>query len=324
MTGLYIVMYHYVRPIADSKYPGIKGLELTLFEKQIQFFNDNFSVVTMEQVVDAACRGIELPENALLLTFDDGYIDHYQYVFPILQKYSMQGSFFVPSAVVKYGKVLDVNKIHFILACSKIEELMPKVMSMLNEYRDSGYNIESNKVLFDNLAVANRWDCKEVIFVKRLLQGYLEEDVRNEMVSRLFEDIVGESEKEFSEKLYLNKEQITEMKNAGMYFGLHGEEHYWLNKLPIEKMMKDIDNSMAFFDEILDKDNLVINYPYGGYNNAVLDYAKKIGCKLGLGVEPGVANVKIGNAYALPRFDTNDFPPKSDRYMEYSNDNKLN
>ena len=34
MGNLTIVMYHYVRPIANSDFPGIKGLEL-------QGFNDN-------------------------------------------------------------------------------------------------------------------------------------------------------------------------------------------------------------------------------------------------------------------------------------------
>ena len=135
MSHLSIVMYHYVRPIKNSEYPGIKGLEYDLFRQQIQFFKENFHAVTMEQVIDSLDGKCELPENPILLTFDDGYMDHYQYVFPVLKEYGMQGSFFVPSGILKYGKVLDVNKIHFILACSQIEELLPKVYELLREYR---------------------------------------------------------------------------------------------------------------------------------------------------------------------------------------------
>lgn len=51
MNQLSIVMYHYVRPIKDSSYPGIKGLEFDLFKEQIAFFRDNFHVITMEEVI---------------------------------------------------------------------------------------------------------------------------------------------------------------------------------------------------------------------------------------------------------------------------------
>lgn len=50
---LYISMYHYTRDLVHSRYPEIKGLAYDLFEKQLQFFSKNFSVVTMEEVIGA-------------------------------------------------------------------------------------------------------------------------------------------------------------------------------------------------------------------------------------------------------------------------------
>ena len=35
-------MYHYVRPIRNSKFSDIKGLEITQFKNQIAFFRQNF------------------------------------------------------------------------------------------------------------------------------------------------------------------------------------------------------------------------------------------------------------------------------------------
>lgn len=79
MSKLYISMYHYVRDLKHSRYPAIKGLDVSLFRQQIEFMKDHFSIVTMEQVIDAVERKSALPENPLLLTFDDGYIDNYIY-----------------------------------------------------------------------------------------------------------------------------------------------------------------------------------------------------------------------------------------------------
>ena len=69
-------MYHYVRDLKHSRYPEIKGLDVSLFRQQIEFMKAHFSIVTMEQVIDAVERKINLPENALLLTFDDGYAEN--------------------------------------------------------------------------------------------------------------------------------------------------------------------------------------------------------------------------------------------------------
>lgn len=316
MNRLSIVMYHYVRPIKDSAYPGIKGLELNLFREQIAFFKENFQVITMEEVIDAVREKRRLPERAMLLTFDDGYIDHYQYVFPVLKEYGMQGSFFVPSGILKYNKVLDVNKIHFILACMELEKLLPELYGLLDDYRRKGWEIEPDEVLFDKLAVANRWDPKEVIFVKRLLQSYLEEELRGRIVDELFEKAVGVSEADFSKRLYMNLTQIEEMKAAGMFFGLHGERHYWLNHLPADKMREDIVNGMQYFESVMDKDHLVMNYPYGGYNEEVVRCAGNLGCVLGISVEARHADLDMDDPMLLPRLDTNDFPPKSNHWQE--------
>ena len=35
---IFIVMYHYVREIKNSKYPKLKGLEFKKFKDQINFF----------------------------------------------------------------------------------------------------------------------------------------------------------------------------------------------------------------------------------------------------------------------------------------------
>ncbi|HFU4518377.1 TPA: polysaccharide deacetylase family protein [Streptococcus suis] len=43
----------------------------------------------------------ELPENPLLLTFDDGCKDYFTDVLPVLLKYGLQGSFYVPMQYFK-------------------------------------------------------------------------------------------------------------------------------------------------------------------------------------------------------------------------------
>ena len=42
-NNVYVVMYHYVREIKNSKFSNLKGLEFRDFKKQIDYFLDNHS-----------------------------------------------------------------------------------------------------------------------------------------------------------------------------------------------------------------------------------------------------------------------------------------
>lgn len=308
-------MYHYVRDLAHSRYPKIKGLEYDLFKQQIEFFEKNFHVVTMEQVIDAwNSPNAELPEKALLLTFDDGYIDHFAAVFPVLREHHMQGSFFIPGKTFCENQLLDVNKVHFILASAPIQALNEELFKRMDYYRGTEFDFPQNEELFSTYAVPNRFDTKETIFAKRILQTVLPERLRNIISTELFEKYVGLPEEMFARELYMNRDQLRCLKDSGMYIGLHGYDHYWLGNLDEVHMKRDIDQALDAMDEFINPRNWVLNYPYGSYNENVLRYIEKKGCTLGMTTEVALAEVNVHGRYVLPRFDCNDFPPKSDNF----------
>lgn len=311
---LYIAMYHYTRDLVNSRYPGIKGLDLPLFRQQLDYFKENFHVVTMEQVLEAVYTGKKMPPKALLLTFDDGYIDNYTVAMPLLQERRMQGSFFIPGKTIMKNVLLDVNKIHFILASADIHVILKDLLEKMDYYRGREFNYPKNQELIEKYEVASRLDRKEVIFVKRILQTVLPEKLRNRITSELFEKYLGLPEDKFARELYMNHDQIRFMKSAGMHIGFHGYDHYWLANLSEEEMKKDIDKGLETIGDYMDAHNWVINYPYGNYSSAVCNYAKSKGAKLGLTTEVRIAQLDKDNALTLPRLDCNDFPPKSENY----------
>ena len=312
-------MYHYTRDLVHSRYPEIKGLAYDMFEKQLQFFKENFSVVTMQDVIEAL-NGKQLPLNALLLTFDDGYIDNYTVAMPLLKKYGMQGSFFIPGKTFTENVLLDVNKIHFVLAsASNPKELVSDINILLDsarqtpEYRD----LPSNEVLYAQYGIANRFDNADVVFCKRILQTAIPENLRNEMSSKLFAKYVGINESNFARELYMNSDQIQCMKDNGMFIGIHGYDHYWLGNLQKEQMQQDVDKALKAMAPFIDSNAWVMNYPYGSYNRDVIDYISSKGCVLGLTTKVAKAELNNENRFTLQRLDCNDFPPKSDNYLKY-------
>lgn len=313
-SKLTVVMYHYVRDLKNSRYPEIKGCNIELFKEQISFLKKHYNFVTVEEVLDAYYNNSTLPEKAVLLTFDDAYKDHFNCVFPILEHEKIQGAFYPPVKAVTEHTVLDVNKIHFILASTPVEKfdkLLNEIKFLLDNYREE-YQLESYDYYFNKLAVASRFDPKEVIFVKRLLQVELIEELRKKMTDELFVKIVGIEESAFSRELYMSIDQIKCMVDCGMHIGSHGYDHYWLSSLPKEKQEFEIAKSIDFIGNVGgDSKNWTICYPYGDYNQDTIDLLKQHGCKMGLCTKVDVATIGSSIAdsiFKLPRLDVNDLP----------------
>ncbi|MCI8769748.1 MAG: polysaccharide deacetylase family protein [Lachnospiraceae bacterium] len=307
-------MYHYTRDLKHSRYPEIKGLDVNLFQQQISFLKKNFTIVTMEEVIGSIKGQNELPDDAVLLTFDDGYIDNYTFAFPILAEEKVQGSFFIPGKTFSTHQLLDVNKIHYILANGNMKNLLADLMERMNYYRGMEYDFPSNEELYFEYAKESRYDSKETIFIKRMLQTVLPENLRNRISSDLFERHVGITEEQLSYELYMTENQIRTLKRYGMFIGIHGYDHYWLGNLSKQQMQEDILKALDVMDEFIDNKCWVMNYPYGSYNTDVLDFLGNAGACIGLTTEVAVADLDKHKSLELPRLDCNDFPPKSNIY----------
>jgi len=305
-------MYHYVRDLKNSRYPEIKGLDIKLFKEQLQYILKYYKIIKMEDLIEAVKGNKELSNNSLLLTFDDAYKDHFEFVLPILKELGIQGSFFPPAKAIQEHKVLDVNKIHFVLAsCEDKSKLTSDIFSMMDKYREK-YSLKSNDYYYEKLAIKNRFDTAEVIFIKRILQMELPEQLRNLIVDFLFNKYVSMDEATFSQKLYMNLNELKQMKEEGMYIGSHGHDHYWLNTLSPENQEKEIDLSIEFLEKIgCNNSDLVMCYPYGAYSDSLIELLKKKGFVIGLTTEVGMVDLEDCDAYALPRLDTNDLPKES-------------
>jgi peptidoglycan/xylan/chitin deacetylase (PgdA/CDA1 family) len=310
-SDLTVVMYHYVRDLKLSRYPQIKGLDFSLFKEQILYLEKNYTFVTIEQVIATYKGDEQLPKKAVLLTFDDGYIDHFSYVFPFLYNRKIQGSFYAPVKAITEHVILDVNKIHFILAeATDISILLNEVKIQL-EYYSKEYELKPFDYYFSKLAIGNRFDSKEVIFFKRLLQIELEEGLRTKITDAIFSKIIGVDQEVFSKELYMNKEQLSCMVSNGMHVGSHGYNHYWLGSLTKEEQRAEIVKSMNFIKEIGgDLNQWTICYPYGNFNDDTLSLLNEYKCSLGFSTIVDLVTIDKAqdSRYKMPRLDTNDLP----------------
>jgi peptidoglycan/xylan/chitin deacetylase (PgdA/CDA1 family) len=85
-----VLMYHHVTPQGGSLNCSVKN-----FESQMRFLaKHGYTSLTAEQFA-GFLKGETVPKKSVVLTFDDGYLNNYEYAHPILEKYGMHALMFV-------------------------------------------------------------------------------------------------------------------------------------------------------------------------------------------------------------------------------------
>jgi peptidoglycan/xylan/chitin deacetylase (PgdA/CDA1 family) len=121
-----ILMYHYVSPLPDDADEYRRDLTILpgVFHAHIEYlFFEGYSTISLYQLDDALLTGTPLPPKPIVLTFDDGYIDHYTNVFPALKEYGFTGTFFIITSRP------DANDSNYV-SWDQIQEMSDAGMSM--------------------------------------------------------------------------------------------------------------------------------------------------------------------------------------------------
>ncbi len=93
-----VLMYHHILPQAQAgRFAGNSIVTYAeAFEKQLDFLCDNgYTTVTPAQVEAFYVDGTPLPEKAVLITFDDGYLSNATVAYPLLKKRGMKATVFL-------------------------------------------------------------------------------------------------------------------------------------------------------------------------------------------------------------------------------------
>jgi peptidoglycan/xylan/chitin deacetylase (PgdA/CDA1 family) len=105
-----VLMYHHLSEKPMPQFPWI--LSVDRFEDQMKLLKEEgFHVITMEQYRAFMLNNGSVPDNAVLLTFDDGYESFYEFAFPILKKYGYTAVNFVIVSTIDHPNPNSVPKL---------------------------------------------------------------------------------------------------------------------------------------------------------------------------------------------------------------------
>ena len=90
--GVPVLNYNRVNDVDVNEFT----LTVEQFDAQMKYLVDEgYTVISPDELLDAWEGKGTLPKKPVIITFDDGHIDAYKNVYPILQKYNVKATFFI-------------------------------------------------------------------------------------------------------------------------------------------------------------------------------------------------------------------------------------
>ena len=100
---------------------------------------------------------------------------------------------------------------------------------------------------------------------------------------------------------YLSKSDVKELASNGYSIGSHSLEHKNLKELKPDEAVREITESKKLLEEIINKEVCGFSFPYGLYNNRLLDVTKKAGYQFACSTVSGINSALDGNLFSIKR-----------------------
>ena len=297
-------MYHYVRTESRAL-PHFRYLHLENFKKQLDFLCSRYRILGRQEFLDAVQEG-RCPSDAVVLTFDDGLLDHYQFVLPELERRQLWGIFYVVTGPLETDSVLSVHLVHRLLG----KYGGPKMLDALKAIVEPEMLTHAHVREFKTLTYPDQADDLEATTLfKRILNYFISNEWQRPILMQLMEKMPLDN----LDDIYLNRAQIQEMHSCGHLIGSHSGTHPLFSKLISGHQESEIQGSFDFLEEILGEQPIrTFCYPYGGFHSFTPETEKLLsdaGCKFSFNVE--YRDIEINDLkcrpQALPRYDCNLF-----------------
>jgi len=95
--GVPVLMYHSI----GSQYHCSICVSEKQFKEQMEWLSDNgYHTINLDQFYEALSGNASLPENPVMITFDDGFADNYRVAWPILKEFGFNATFFIVTSQV--------------------------------------------------------------------------------------------------------------------------------------------------------------------------------------------------------------------------------
>lgn len=286
MERVLCLLYHRVNPVKDDIY------HLTVspcnFEEQIRYLKEHIPILRFEE--DWTKPG----GDGVVITFDDGYADNYEYALPILEKYHVPATIFVSTGYVGMGQEYWWDEIARVLTRDIDYPEWFELKDSLYQYRWDTRSPEARREMVRSL----HWMLK------------LDPDV--ERANLWLEQIrswAGIGPAGRKENLPVDKRQLQELSRSPyITIGAHTVNHRSLGVQTKEGHRYEIGASICFLEKKLKRKICSFSYPFGSvvhFNQDTLEICRQNGIVKAATTIEGLWK-QTTDSYKVPRVEVKD------------------
>lgn len=260
---LTVIMFHRVLDPADPRWKTCDPdytVSAQLFRQCLVLLVKHYKIVSLEDVLVATESAKPLPPRALLITFDDGWQDNYEYALPILKQMALPAALFVVADAVNRSSAYFQEQI---------------VAAWRRGALGAG-DVRSMSALA-GMALAPSNDTPDMTTVRRLIASLesLDAPKRREILGR-FQAVLSDGERH-----NLSTDELKAMSGAGIAIGIHGMTHTPLTR--VASVQDEILRARSCLSDllgVLPASIATLSCPFGKYDASVVENARQAGCRL--------------------------------------------
>ncbi len=245
-----VLLYHRVAPVgAGAEFDdGTVDVTPEAFDRQVAFARRWFDIIGVDDLL-AFVRGGRLPNNPLLITFDDGYLDNRTTALPILRKHGARATFFIATTYVSDRRVFWWDRLNYMVKHSTRERVSvtypaPLIVPLSGPGDRGRAFTRLRSVITDHYGI-DIWRFLDVVA-----------EATGVGMSR-------EDERRFAEDMILTWDDVRAMRAAGMDIQSHTCDHYLLPTLTEEHLRSELRRSREILEGVLGTPVRALSYPVG-------------------------------------------------------------
>lgn len=245
----------------------------------VDYIQRGYQIVSLDEVYEIINNPKKRNRPFVCFTFDDGYKDNYELAYPIFSKYNCPFAIYVTTnfpdgkAVMWWYVLEDILKHNDVLVLGDGVKLPTKTFDEKN----------------------NAFD-----YIRSLVFNAKEEGME-EIVRTLLHNYTFSFSK-LTEKLALNWEQILEMASDPLCtIGSHTLTHTSLTNLSTKQLEEELIESKSKIEKNIKSSVDHFAYPYGIYNQQVVDYLQEAGYETAALANGGKVRVEKASQFEIKR-----------------------
>ncbi|CAI4032548.1 Polysaccharide deacetylase [Nitrospira tepida] len=266
-----------------------------VFRMHMEYLRERFEVLSLSELLDRWRTGRWKADTAAcVITFDDGWLDNYRHAYPILRRYRLPATIFLPTDFVGTSRWFWPERLGYLLRTADAPSCAPERRTAFYQALTEALQTQERGSVFpwDVAAGPDSYD-RFIEACKELEAGRLERLLAS--LSEILGITVPET------RVVMNWDEVREMSQHDISFGSHSCSHRLMTLIPEKEVRQEVNSSYERLRESGAATVPVFCYPNGNYNDLVQQIVREAGYQAAASCDPGLERETPVNLMALRR-----------------------